>query len=171
MRKASVILALFFLAIIASFLFSEEFTYVGVAKCKTCHKSEKSGNQMKIWQETKHSQSFEYLKTDEALEAAKKRAIEVHPTEATDCLKCHGPLHEKAPELKTEGVTCEVCHGPGSGYKSLKIMKNRDEAEKNGLIVYGTPEAIKKLCLKCHTSEEFDFEASWEKIKHPVPDK
>ena len=171
MKKVSIILVLLFIAIISSFLLSQEFTYVGATKCKTCHKSEKRGNQIKVWQETKHSQSFEYLKTDQALESAKKRALEVHPTEAADCLKCHGPLHEKAPELKTEGVTCEVCHGAGSGYKSLKIMKNREEAAKNGLIVYGTPEARKKLCLTCHTSEEFDFEASWEKIKHPVPDK
>jgi hypothetical protein len=50
-------------------------------------------------------------------------------------------------------------------------MKSREESVKNGLIVYGTPEARKKLCLACHTSEEFDFEASWKKIKHPVPPK
>lgn len=171
MKKVSIIFGVLSIAIIASFLFSEEFTYVGATKCKTCHKSEKRGNQMKVWQETKHSQSFEYLKTDQALESAKKRALEVHPTEAADCLKCHGPLHEKAPELKTEGVTCEVCHGPGSGYKKLKIMKSREQSVKLGLIVYDTPEAKKKLCLACHTNEDFDFEASWEKIKHPVPPK
>ena len=88
MKKASIIVVLLCIAFISSFPLSQEFTYVGATKCKTCHKSEKRGNQMKVWQETKHSQSFEYLKTDEALEAAKKRAIEVHPTEATDCLKC-----------------------------------------------------------------------------------
>jgi hypothetical protein len=169
MKKSSIMLIVIAAVIMSGFLLSEEFTYVGAAKCKICHKTEKRGNQIKIWQETKHSQSFEYLKTEEALAAAKKRALEVHPTEATDCLKCHGPLHEKAPELKTEGVTCEVCHGPGSAYKSLKVMKDREEAVKKGLIVYGTPEARKKLCLTCHTSEEFDFAASWEKIKHPVP--
>lgn len=162
---------LFSMVIISGFLLLPEFTYVGATKCKTCHKSDKRGNQIKLWQESKHSQSYEYLKTDRALDSAKKRALEIHPTEAADCLKCHGPLHEKAPELKTEGVTCEVCHGAGSGYKSLKIMKDREEASKNGLIVYGTPETRKKLCLTCHTSEEFDFETSWEKIKHPVPDK
>ena len=171
MKKVSIILVLFTIVLISSLLLSQEFTYVGASKCKTCHKSEKRGNQMKAWQETKHSQSFEYLKTDQAQESAKKRALEVHPTEAADCLKCHGPLHETAPELKTEGVTCEVCHGPGSSYKKLKIMKSREESVKNGLIVYDTPEARKKLCLTCHTNEEFDFEASWEKIKHPVPDK
>jgi len=171
MKRISFFLVLLTIAVICSFLLSQEFTYVGAAKCKICHKSEKQGKQYLIWQENKHSQSYEYLKTEQALEAAKKRALEVHPTEATDCLKCHGPLHEKAPELKTEGVTCEVCHGPGSAYKKLSIMKNREEAVKNGLIVYGSPETRKKLCAQCHTSEEFDFEASWEKIKHPVPEK
>jgi hypothetical protein len=171
MKKVPILLILFTIVIISSFLLSQEFAYVGAKKCKTCHKSEKRGNQMQVWQETKHSQSYEYLKTDQALESAKKRALDVHPTEAADCLKCHSPLYDKAPELKAEGVTCEACHGPGSAYKSLKIMKNREEAAKKGLIVYGTPEARKKLCLECHTSEDFDFEASWEKIKHPVPAK
>jgi hypothetical protein len=171
MKRTPLLFICLSVAIIAGFLLSEEFTYVGANKCKMCHKSEKQGEQYLIWKESKHSQSYDYLKTEEALETAKKRALEVHPTEATDCLKCHGPLHEKAPELKTEGVTCEVCHGPGSAYNKLSIMKNREEAVKNGLILYGSPEARKKLCTQCHTSEEFDFEASWEKIKHPVPEK
>jgi hypothetical protein len=53
-------------------------------------------------------------------------------------------------------------------------MKNREEAVKNGLVVYESPEAIKKHCLTCHENahgQSFDFNVSWEVIKHPVPEK
>jgi len=154
-------------------LFSQEFTYVGAGKCKICHKTEKQGRQFPIWEEKKHSKSFTALSAPEAPARAQEMGVE-NPVESPDCLKCHAPLFKKAPELKEEGVTCEVCHGPGSVYKKLKIMKSREESVKNGLTVYDTPEAKKGWCLTCHENahgQSFDFEASWEKIKHPVPEK
>jgi len=149
-------------------LLGEEFAYVGAQRCKTCHKSEKRGKQYLIWEGTRHSKSFEVLFSDSALEEAKKQKLEKPPSESPECLKCHGPLHEKAPKIKAEGVTCEICHGPGSTYKKIKIMENRDEALKNGLIIYDSVEAIKTKCLTCHQDETFDFESSWEKIKHAI---
>ena len=154
-------------------LFSQEFTYISSGKCKICHKSEKKGKQFPIWEGSKHSKSFAALKSEKAKEMAQEQGVE-NPLESPKCLKCHSPLFEKAPELKEEGVTCEVCHGPGSAYKKLSIMKSREESVKNGLIVYGSSEATKNQCLTCHESTKektFDFEASWEKIKHPVPEK
>ena len=88
------------------------------------------------------------------------------------CLKCHSPLAEKAAELAAEGVTCEVCHGPGSEYKKLSLMKNREDAVKNGLVVYADEAAIRAQCLTCHKDahdKPFDFAAAWVKIKHNVP--
>lgn len=148
-------------------LLSQDFTYVGVGKCKTCHKSEKRGKQFPIWEESKHSKSFAALTSEEV-----KAKVPDAP-ENPKCLKCHSPLSEKAPELKEEGVTCEVCHGPGSAYKKLSIMKSREESVANGLVVYDSPEAIKTQCLSCHEmahEKTFDFEAAWEKTKHPVPE-
>jgi hypothetical protein len=90
------------------------------------------------------------------------------------CLKCHSPLAEINPDLKEEGVGCEVCHGPGSAYKKLSVMKSTEESIKYGLTAYDSTETIKKQCLTCHESahdKPFDFEAAWEKIKHPVPGK
>lgn len=154
-------------------LFSQEFTYVGAAKCKICHRSEKQGKQFPIWEESTHSKSIAALSSSEAPARAKDMGVD-NPTESPECLKCHAPLFEKAPELKEEGVTCEICHGPGSAYKKLSIMKSREESVKNGLILYDSPEAIKKQCLSCHENahgKPFDFEAKWTKIKHPVPEK
>ena len=156
---------------IASGTFGQEFVYVGAQRCKTCHRSEQRGKQYILWENSRHAKSYEVLFTDSAQEQAKKQNLEKHPSESPECLKCHGPLNETAPEIKAEGVTCEVCHGPGSGYKKISIMKNKEEAIKNGLIVYESAEDIKTKCRTCHQSETFDFDSSWEKIKHPIPGK
>lgn len=149
-------------------MFSQDFIYVGAAKCKICHKTTKSGNQYGLWEERKHSKSFTALNTDEA------KALAADAPDNPKCLKCHSPLAEKAPELREEGVTCEVCHGPGSAYKKLSIMKDHAQAVANGLTEYGSPDAIKAHCLTCHENahdKPFDFAAAWEKVKHPKPEE
>jgi hypothetical protein len=147
-------------------------TYVGAQKCQICHKTEKQGQQYPIWEQSKHSKSFEALSKPEAAEKAKALGVTTPPPSSPECLKCHSPLADKAPELKPEGVGCEVCHGPGSDYKKLSVMKDKAEAAKAGLILYGSPDKIKTHCLKCHENAHgttFDFDASWAKIKHPIP--
>lgn len=159
--------------IFISSLLSQEFNYVGADKCKICHRTESRGKQFPIWEESKHSQSYKALSLPEAADIAHEAGIQ-NPQQSEQCLQCHAPLHAKAPEIKEEGVTCEVCHGPGSEYKKLSIMKNREEAIKMGLIAYNSLEDIKNKCLTCHQNAHgisFDFEASWELIKHPVPEK
>ncbi|NIM58012.1 MAG: cytochrome C554 [Candidatus Aminicenantes bacterium] len=153
-------------------LFGQDFTYVGAAKCKTCHKSEKRGKQFPIWEESKHSKSFAALSSPDASAKAQEAGVE-NPVESPKCLSCHAPLSDKAADFKEEGVTCEVCHGPGSAYKKLNIMKSREESVANGMVAYESPDAIKKHCLSCHENaheKSFDFDAAWEKIKHPVPE-
>lgn len=168
MKKLLMIAIVVIIVTFIASLFSQEFTYVGANKCKTCHKIEKQGKQFSIWEEGKHSKSFIALTSEET-----KAKVPDAP-DNPECLKCHSPIYEKAPELKEEGITCEVCHGSGSAYKKLSIMKSREESIKNGLIVYETAEKIKGLCLSCHENahdKPFDFAAAWEKIKHPVPEK
>jgi hypothetical protein len=160
--------------IIPFMLFAQEFTYVGAAKCKMCHKSEKQGKQYPLWEARKHSKAFQALSSEEAPERAKQMGVEGSLTDNPECLKCHSPLCEKVPELKEEGVSCEVCHGPGSAYKKMSIMKDHTESVKNGMKEYGSPDAIKTQCLSCHESahdKPFDFEAAWDTVKHPRPEK
>ena len=161
------------LSILAGMAAAQEFTYVGAQKCAVCHKSEAQGRQFPIWEGTKHPKSIEALASPKAAEAAKAMGVD-KPADDPRCLKCHAPLAAKAPELKADGVSCETCHGPGSGYRKLNIMKDRAESAKNGLILYGSPEAIKAQCMTCHENPHgiaFDFAAAWDKIKHPVPKK
>jgi DnaJ-class molecular chaperone len=171
MKKALLLMVVVIGIIFISSLFSQEFTFVGAAKCKMCHKTEKQGQQHPLWEARKHSKSFQALTSDQAKEIAQQAGVE-NPVDNPKCLSCHGPLFEKAPELKEEGVTCENCHGPGSEYKKMSIMKDHAESVKNGMKEYGSPEAIKKQCLSCHENaheKAFDFEAAWEKVKHPRP--
>ncbi len=173
MKKAVQPATLLVIFVFFAIVFSQQFSYVGADKCKICHRTEKQGRQYVIWQESKHSQSFVTLASEQAQSIARQVGLG-NPQESSKCLQCHGPLFEKAADFKAEGVSCEICHGPGSAYKSLNVMKNRDEAVKNALILYDSPNAIKQQCLKCHENahgKPFEFEASWEKIKHPVPEK
>jgi len=173
MKKALLIAIIAVSIIFIASLFSQDFTYIGAGKCKICHKTEKQGKQFPIWEDLKHSKSFAALSSADAPARAEEMGVE-NPSESPKCLKCHAPLFEKAADFKEEGVTCEVCHGPGSVYKKLSIMKSREESVANGLTVNDTPELRKKFCSTCHENahgQAFDTEASYEIIKHPVPEK
>lgn len=138
-------------------------SFVGVDKCKICHKTEKQGRQFPVWENSSHAKAFAALSSNDAQSMGVK-----DPATDAKCLKCHGP----AAEFKTEGVTCEACHGAGSDYKSLRVMKDKEEAVKKGLRKFGDPDAIKAFCLTCHKDahgKSFDFAAAWDKIKHSVP--
>ena len=155
-------------------MFSADATYVGSGKCKMCHKSEKSGKQFPLWQERKHSKAFSALTSEKAVDDAKKKGMDVAPADNPECLKCHSPLYEKAPELKEEGVTCEACHGAGSAYKKMSTMKDHAKAVAAGMIDYSSADAVKNMCLTCHEKahdKPFDFDAAWAQVKHAKPDK
>ncbi|MCL4550050.1 MAG: cytochrome C554 [Bacteroidetes bacterium] len=151
-------------------------SYEGVQVCGMCHKTEKSGNQLKIWQDSKHSQAYKTLLTAKADEISKKKSGK-KAVENPECLKCHATGYnvDKAlvgAKFKVEdGVQCETCHGAGSGYKSMSVMKNKAEAEKKGLVMHSD---IEKFCKTCHNPEspsykEFKFQEMWKKIEHKVP--
>ncbi|MBN2225855.1 MAG: cytochrome c3 family protein [candidate division Zixibacteria bacterium] len=118
--------------------------YVGDDKCKMCHKKD---GVHPSWLETKHAKAWESLKPEDQ----KKE----------ECVGCHSTGTTAKGELLT-GVQCEVCHGPGSDYKKMSIMKDREQAIANGLLI---PD--EKTCLQCHNEkvpeefrakEKFDYE-------------
>lgn len=171
MKKLVILMVVLIALAVVVGLFGQTATYVGAAKCQMCHKSEKAGQQYSIWQASKHSQSLAALSSPQA--AANAEALGVKdPANDPKCLKCHAPLADKVAELKADGVSCEVCHGPGSEYKKLSIMKDKAEAQKNGLVLFANADAIKTWCLTCHATahnKPFDFAAAWDKIKHAKP--
>jgi len=157
---------------------SPYFKYVGVKSCAaTCHKGDSKGRQLEIWQDSKHSQAFITLQTSEADQIAKNKGFDTPAAETPLCIKCHVLGKDIDPEElddtfdKTQGVQCETCHGPGSEYKRLTIMKDKQQAIANGLIIH-TNDA--EFCKTCHNSDSptfksFNYDESWAKIKHTDP--
>ena len=152
--------------------------YVGVDKCAgVCHKGDAKGNQLGIWQGTKHSQAFKNLQTPDADKIAKDKGFSTPAAETPQCIKCHVLGQDIDPTQladsfdKTMGVQCETCHGPGSDYKTLSIMKDKDKAIANGLIIHTEGAAF---CQTCHNSDSptfksFDYDSYWAQIKHTDP--
>ncbi|NNE09940.1 MAG: cytochrome C554 [Gemmatimonadetes bacterium] len=159
---------------------AEKAEFTGVKKCKMCHKSEKQGEQFRIWTESKHSHAYETLGTPEAAEVAKAQGIKGNPQEAKECLRCHATAYEMtAEELASskmtmeEGVSCESCHGAGSLYQSKKTMKALTAGEIEPASV-GLLDPGEKTCIQCHNEESpnfpgFDYVKMYAKIAHPVP--
>jgi hypothetical protein len=150
---------------IAGLVYSEDPTYIGVKKCRMCHKGEKKGNVYETWNSKKHSTAFE---------AVKQKGEEKNPK----CLACHATGFNKGgykiddPDAsKFEGVQCESCHGPGSLYKKTSIMKDRAKALENGLV-----DINEKTCAGCHDGSEhaggkFNYEEALKKIDHTYTKK
>ncbi len=179
-------------------LFAQDFDYVGVSKCKMCHKKEEKGAQFKKWEASPHAGAFETLKSEKSAQIAKKKGIEGKAWEAAECLKCHStgfgvggyevkdekfwnPDAEDKAGAKAvkrmnalQAVGCEACHGPGSKYKSKKTMLGIYNEELNG-IEFGLSPITEKTCAGCHnedspTHKPFNFEERKAEIIHPIPE-
>ena len=50
--------------------------YVGVAKCKTCHKTEAQGAQFVVWEKSLHAKAFQNLAGEKAKAIAKEKGID-----------------------------------------------------------------------------------------------
>lgn len=156
----------------------EGHTYIGVAKCKMCHKSEAQGEQFVIWEKSDHAKAYQTLAGDEAKAIAKEKGIE-DPQKAAECLKCHVTGYGQPADMfgdkyvMTNGVGCESCHGPGSDYYKkatmVQLIEGKIKPESVGLVL-----PTEKTCTACHNSESptftsFDFEKMAAKIAHPIP--
>ena len=129
--------------------------YVGMVKCKTCHRAKIRGQQFQKWVAGPHAKAYEVLGTDKAKAVAKKAGVKGSPQEAAECLTCHVTAYNVADSLKAatykmeEGITCEACHGPGSSYFPLKVMKALYERTTDAASV-GLTRPNEAVCKTCH---------------------
>jgi hypothetical protein len=180
MRTFRTILAALVCAVVFLSLAQAQNKYVGTKMCGMCHKSDKQGKQLDIWQKSKHAEAFKTLTTAKANEIAKAKGLKKPAAESPECLECHtigktadASLFEKGFDIK-EGVQCESCHGAGSQYKTITLMKDKAKSVAAGLRIYKDDADIQKFCKSCHNEKspaykEFKFEEYWAKIKHAVP--
>jgi len=162
--------------------------YMGVAKCKKCHRDEKLGDQYGKWSKLNHAKAYKNLASDKSKEVAAKAGVTGDPQKSPKCLKCHTTAHDvDASRIGTlfkisGGVQCEGCHGPGRAYAKKSVMKNEEKAKAKGLI----PKPDKETCEGCHNPESptwdpnrdttkegkktgFDYEARLKQISHLIP--
>jgi hypothetical protein len=140
-------------------LWAADAQYVGVAKCKACHKAE-----FEIWQASPHAGAFDKLSAEEQ---AKDECVACHTTG-------HGGSAAEGADLK--GVGCESCHGPGSLYRKVSIMskskyKENPDGQRKLAIDAGLVLPDESSCTSCHnekspTFKGFNFEEAKAKIKH-----
>jgi hypothetical protein len=154
--------------------------FVGVSKCKMCHKSAKQGEQFVIWSKGPHAKAYAALAGEEAKAIAKERKIE-DPQTAPECLKCHVTAYGVdakylgAKHNAEDGVGCESCHGAGGDYNKKKTMVGILLGDIDPASV-GLIKPDEKLCVGCHNEEsptfkKFDYKTMIAKIAHPVPEE
>jgi cytochrome c553 len=187
MRRLSILVALIFAASIVAGLaalddgsaLAGQRTFVGAAKCKTCHKKPENGEQFKIWSESAHAKAYATLASEEAKKIAADKGIE-DPQKADECLSCHVTGHGVAAEFLgkkyavTDGVGCESCHGAGGDYYQQKTMMAITAGETDRATV-GLVKPDEKVCTGCHNDKSpsfksFDFAEMSKKIAHPIPE-
>jgi hypothetical protein len=176
-RPAAALLALFGWVAAAGTAPAQEasaFTYIGVTACAKCHRTEKSGNQFAVWEQSKHAKAYELLTTAVADSIAQASGLTTKAAESETCLACHTTGGPSSGVARSEGISCEACHNAGSGYKALSVMKDKAKAVESGLRTFADPAAIEAFCRTCHnekspTTKEFNFEERWAKIKHMRP--
>lgn len=59
-----------FIVLFLSITAAQDFIYVGISKCKICHKKEEKGAQFSKWEASSHAHSFETLKSEQASQIA-----------------------------------------------------------------------------------------------------
>ncbi len=167
-------LALLAAAVIVPSLAGAQHAYVGVKACTMCHKSPAQGQQLAIWEKSKHAGAYTTLTTPKAAEIAKAKGIAKPANEAPECLECHTIKGGPDGADPKQGVQCESCHGAGADYKAMSVMKNKDAAQKAGLTAFADKAAIEAMCKTCHnekspTAKPFNFDERMAAIAHKKP--
>ncbi len=162
----------------SSHAFLQQREFIGVDKCKTCHRKAEDGEQYRLWQEGPHAKAYTVLATAKAKEYGAARGID-NPQTSGECLQCHVTAYGVDAKYLGEkytvedGVGCESCHGAGGDYYKKSTMegitKGTISAESVGLI-----QPSEQLCRGCHNEKSpgfkgFNFEEAKKKIAHPIP--
>ena len=167
-------MALLAAAVIVPSLAGAQHAYVGVKACTMCHKSPAQGQQLDIWQKSKHADAYNVLTTPKAAEIAKAKGLAKPANESPECLECHTLKGDVGGADPKQGVQCENCHGAGADYKAMSVMKNKDAAVKAGLNAFADKAAIEAMCKTCHnekspTAKPFNFDERMQAIAHKKP--
>lgn len=130
-------------SLLAAVMAAQGPTFVGVEKCKPCHRPE-----FETWSQSAHAEATKNAKAAPGFEAR--------------CLACHATT----PDGALEGVQCEACHGPGSQYWPIPVMMHRDKSVAAGLVLPALG-----MCNRCHDGQDHHKAVDWGAFKHDHREK
>lgn len=154
---------------------SKQYSYVGNAKCRLCHRDFFIGRK-----EDAHDHAYENLVAADDKFAENSRCLTCHTTGYG--VKNGFQSMRRTPRLAN--VQCEGCHGPGSVHVSREVKRmpvggidNIDGSSKEiaGGFLAGTDntEILKKMCKSCHTQRWYDgvhnFDNDYNSYKSAAP--
>ncbi len=174
MKRTLGLLALVAAAVVVPSIARAQHAYVGVKACTMCHKSEKQGLQLAIWEKSAHALAYKTLESAKANEIAKAKGLAKPAAESPECLECHTIKGGPDAADPKQGVQCESCHGAGADYKAMAVMKVKENAVKGGMVAFADRAAIEAMCKNCHnakspTAKPFNFDEAWKGIVHKKP--
>ncbi|MGC8917014.1 MAG: multiheme c-type cytochrome [Thermoanaerobaculum sp.] len=141
MRSVGFFLAITVLAVAVGG--QQQPTYVGVEKCRPCHRPE-----FETWSQSPHAEATKTAKASADFQAS--------------CLACHATTSDGA----LEGVQCEACHGPGSNYWPIPVMVHKEKAVAAGLVL-----PSHGMCSRCHDGQDHHKAVAWGEFKHDHREK
>ena len=165
-----------------------EHGFVGVKKCKTCHKKEAIGNQYGAWLDSKHAKAFETLAGEQAREWAAEAGVDDPQTTRSASSATSPPTAFRAERLAIElqaggwravrslprggqGLSQEEDHGrPGARH-----LEGLDLAAEGGAL-HDLPQRreprleARPLHPRGRHEDGLRLRAGEEAIAHPVPE-
>jgi hypothetical protein len=137
--------------------------HLGAGSCaaQACHGGAADARQeYKIWAtRDRHSRAYESLTS--ALGERIGERLGVEPTEAPECLSCHGTtgVQTAATFDPSDGVSCELCHGGAQKWLGAHVTpawKRLTPAAKasRGFRDLTTPANRAAVCVGCHVAEK-----------------
>ncbi|MFZ5803377.1 MAG: multiheme c-type cytochrome [Acidobacteriota bacterium] len=130
-------------SLLAAAMAAQGPTFVGVEKCKPCHRPE-----FETWSQSAHAEATKTAKGAPGFEGS--------------CLSCHATT----PDGSLEGVQCEACHGRGSQYWPIPVMMHREKAVAAGLVL-----PAPGMCNRCHDGQDHHKAVEWGAFKHDHREK
>ena len=150
-------------------------TYVGSAKCGSCHTSA-----MEVWENSMHAEATEHLVQPPAERGDVARHFD------PECLSCHvtgwnpqqyypyqtGYLSLEASAHLT-GNGCENCHGPGAAHSAAEAEGSTVDADQRDVLRLSMQlplEKAREKCMECHdldNSPDFHEPDAFEDVYWP----
>ena len=167
----------------ALFALHDQSVRVGAQTCgdSNCHASIEgawagspiSQLEFVVWKNRdRHSQAYQTLLGNDAKKIARRLSLAA-PHQSSQCLTCHSDYvskNQRTEKFKlSDGVGCEACHGGAKDWLGLHSDGSnlRSDHLANGMFPTENAEARTRLCLRCHSTQNKNYQHKLLAAGHP----